>query len=79
MPYSIVDRLTEFGVSHEAVRRLLRDLVVSKACGPDGLSARVLRECADELAAPLCKLFQMSLAAGIFPEQWAEANIVPIF
>ena len=73
------DRLTEFRVSEDNVRILLRNLVVSKACGPDGLSARVLRECADELAAPLCKIFSMSLSSGIFPQQWAEANIVPIF
>ena len=58
--------------------RSLHELVVGKACGPDGLSARILRECADELAVPLCKIFRMSLSKGIFPEQWAEANIVPI-
>ena len=61
------------------MRHLLQQLVVSKACGPDGLSARILRECADELATPLCKIFQMSLKHGVFPEKWAEANIVPIF
>ena len=53
VPFSVENRLSEFGVSEEAVRRLLRELSVSKACGPDGLSARILRECADELAA-LC-------------------------
>ena len=79
VPAYVGDRLTEFRVSEEAVRHLLRNLVVSKACGPDGLSARILRECADELAAPLCKIFRLSLSSGIFPEHWAEANIVPIF
>ena len=54
-------------------------LDAGKACGADGLSAHILRECADELAAPLCKLFTASLNAAIFPEQWSEANIVPIF
>ena len=73
------DTLTDFTVSVEAVRDLLQQLVVSKACGPDGLSARILRECADELALPLSKLYRMSLRHNIFPEQWAEANIVPIF
>ena len=53
--------------------------MVGKACGPDGLSARILRECADELAVPLCKLFQKSLRHETFPAQWAEANVVPIF
>ena len=76
--FSITDKLYDFAMSEELVR-LLQQLVVGKACGPDGLSARILRECAVELAVPLCKLFNMSLRHGIFPEQWAEANIVPIF
>lgn len=66
-------------MSEELVRSLLQQLVVAKACGPDGLSARILRECAHELAIPLCKLYKKSLRHGIFPQQWAEANIVPIF
>ena len=79
VPFSVDDTLVDFSVSEGAVCGLLQDLVVSKACGPDGLSARILRECANELAVPLCKIFRMSLRKGIFPKQWAEANIVPIF
>ena len=78
VPFSTDANLTDFYVSEDTVRRLLQDLVVSKACGPDGLSARILRECANELAVPLCKIFRMSVRKGIFPEQWAEANIVPV-
>ena len=37
------DTMSEFTVSEECVRSLLQQLVVSKACGPDGLSARILR------------------------------------
>ena len=79
IPFSISSTLSDFAMSEEPVRRLLQQLVVGKACGPDGLSARILRECAKELAVPLSKLFQKSLRDGMFPEQWAEANIVPIF
>ena len=78
VPFSVDATLTNFSVTEDSVRRLLQDLVVSKACGPDGLSARILRECANELA-PCANFFRMSLRKGIFPEQWAEANIVPIF
>ena len=79
VPFSVDATLTEFSITEDAVRHSLQDLVVSKACGPDGVSARILRECANELAVRLCKLFRMSLRKGCFPEQWAEANIVPIF
>ena len=79
VPLSVETRLSVFGVSKEVVRRLLRELSVSKACGLDGLSARIICECADELAAPLSELFNISLSSGVFPEQWSEANIVTIF
>ena len=69
---------SRFEASEDSIRSILRSLNVGKACGPDGLSARVLKECADELAVPLCKLFNLSLSRDVFPEQWAEANIVPI-
>ena len=52
---------------------------VNKACGPDGISARIIRECCDELAVPLAKLCSLSFAQGIFPTRWKQANIVPIF
>lgn len=78
VPSCVDATLNDFYVSEDIVRSLLQDLVVGKACGPDGLSARILRECAVELAVPLCKIFRMSLSKGIFPEKWAEANIVPI-
>ena len=52
VPFSVENRLSEFGVSEEVVRDLLRELSVSKACGPYELSARTLLECADELFPP---------------------------
>ena len=73
------DTLSDFAMSEELVRRQLQQLVVAKACGPDGLSARILRECANELAIPLCMIFKKSLRHGIFPEHWSEANVVLIF
>ena len=78
-PVTEADQLSGFTVSVETVRDLLKNLPLGKACGPDGLSSRLLRECSDELAIPLSKIYSSSLSSGIFPEQWAEANIVPIF
>ena len=45
--------LSSFYVPPGRVAQLLRELSPHKACGPDGLSARILRECAEELAIPL--------------------------
>ncbi len=39
-----------FTVSEDDVRRELRRVNVRKAAGPDGITGRVLRSCADQLA-----------------------------
>ncbi|XP_048579037.1 uncharacterized protein LOC125560748 [Nematostella vectensis] len=55
-----------------------RTLDVTKATGPDGISARLLKETAPEIAPSLCKLFNKSLSLGA-PHEWNEANVVPVF
>ena len=57
------------------VRRLLKNLQVTKATGPDDISARVLRECATELAPSLSRLFRMSLRSGRVPAGWKRGRI----
>ena len=52
-----IDNLDRFTVMHETVRGILSSLNVHKACGPDGLSGRILSECADEFSVPLTKLW----------------------
>ena len=51
----------------------------SKATGPDGIPAKVLRKCARVLSPHLSKLFTMSFRRGIVPNEWKCANVVPIF
>jgi len=60
------------------VRRHLSRLEVAKATGPDGIPARVLKECATELAGPLTRLFSLCFRLGIQPTLWKVANVVPI-
>ena len=60
------------------VAQLLRDLCEHEACGPDGLSVRVLRECADELSIPTPMLCEPSVSSRTFPTMWKQANVVPV-
>ena len=39
----------------------------------------MLKECAHELAASLCVLFNKSVRLGRLPEDWKQANITPVF
>ncbi len=54
-----------FTVSEDEVRRELKRVNVRKAAGPDGITARVLRSCADQLAGLFTSIFK-SLATLFF-------------
>lgn len=73
---SVLDDITTTPIE---VRKILNSLNIGKAVGHDGISNRILRECADSLCFPLARLFNMSLQVGDFPTFWKLANVVPIF
>ena len=54
------------------------DSLRSTATGLDRIPAWFLRLGAPVFAAPLARLFQQSLAAGVVPRQWKTAVITPI-
>ena len=56
-------------VTEESIEQELRSLDVHKASGLDGLSPRLLRECASEPTATTCHIFNLSLSTGVFPPQ----------
>ena len=51
----------------------------NKATGPDGISPRILKELAEELAPGLTTIFQSSLATGLVPADWKDAHVTPIY
>ena len=75
---SVNPQLSSFHFTISEVRKILESLDVNKAIGPDGLSPRILRECALELSPSLCLLFNKSLSLGIVPAAWKEANVTPV-
>ena len=54
------------------------DLDITKSCGPDGIPARLLKECANEIAPSLCMMFNTSLKTACLPKEWKEANVTPV-
>ena len=52
---------------------------IHKASGPDGLSARVLKECSSEISPMLALIYNESLAQGTVPDDWRQANVAPVF
>ena len=68
----------EIAVDPKGVIKLLNGLKVHKAPGPDGLSARVLKECS-EIAPILAFIYNESLAQGTVPDDWQQANVAPVY
>ena len=58
---------------------LLSKLSKSKATGLDKISARLLRDCADLIASPLCTIFNQSIISGVFPDEWKLSKVIPLF
>ena len=77
VPFAKMGRSKKTSNENE-VLSLLSALSVWKATGPDGISARLLKECAEVIAPSLTELFNKSLTLGKVPTEWKHANIVPV-
>ena len=69
----------EITVDPNGVLKLLNNLKIHKTFGPDGLSARVLKECSSEIAPILALIYNETLPQGTVPDDWRQANAAPIF
>ena len=72
-------RLCNVRFRPSTVERTLKQLDTSKATGPDGIPARVLKNAATSLALPLSRLFNQCFASGCQPASWKVAWVVPIY
>ena len=63
----------------EEVKDVLQIMNITKACGPDGISPRLLKIASDIIARPLCHIFNLSLVNMYFPLSWKIANVIPVY
>ena len=61
------------------VEELCRGLEPGKGAGWDGVSPRVVRAVARELAGPLSRLFNCCMRGGYYPAFFKVARVVPVF
>ena len=71
-------KISDIEMSVDEMRNLLKSLDTSKACGPDGIPALLLKECCEQVAPSLCAIFNQSLSSSSLPTEWKSADIVPI-
>ena len=75
-PYAAMPQIN---ITIPTVFKLLKNLNVHKATGPDNVSTRLLKTVAAQISPSLTTFFQASLNQGRLPKQWKQANVVPIF
>lgn len=66
-------------ISTFSVYKRLSSLNIWRASGLDGISNRVLKECAGVLSEPLSRIFNYSISSGTFPSQWKRGAITPLY
>ena len=74
------DKLFSFCETTPAhVYLLLSKLSRSKATGPDNIPAKLLKECPDLLCESLSLIFNQSFKTGVFPNDWKNARVSPLY
>ena len=58
--------ISELQISVQEVEIYLRNLDATKACGPDGIPARLLKEYSRSIVPSLCELFNVSLVLKVY-------------
>jgi hypothetical protein len=71
--------MKDIKISEKGVKKELNRLNLCKATGPDKVPVRILKETANIITHILTKIYQQSINTGQIPEDWKNANIVPIF
>lgn len=71
--------MPDIEITNKGVLTLLRKLNPKKAAGPDMISARILKEMAEQCSSYLVVIYKKCLFSGSIPEVWITANVSAIF
>lgn len=66
-------------ITAQEIQLVIRSLKNNKSCGTDQLLNEFFVESFDILSGHLVDLFNAILLSGVFPSQWSEGSIVPLF
>ena len=71
-------KLINMRFTSTTVKEHLQNLNQNKASGPDGISPKMLRETATEIAPILARIYNFSMQTGTYPQRWKTAKVSPI-
>ena len=79
MGTSNTSNIGDIQIDEKGITKLLQHLNINKACGPDNISCRILKEAAEEIAPYLKFIFDRSLELQEVPHDWRTANITALY
>ena len=71
--------MPKIDITISGISKLLSNINPYKACGPDQIKPRILKELHCEIAPVLQIIFNKSLCSGVVPNDWKNANVTPVF
>ena len=72
-------KLHNISVTPKMVKKVIMNLDLSKASGPDCIPVVVLKNCEPKRSYILAKLFNKCLKESCFPYCWKVSSVVPLF
>ena len=70
------NQLSNIQLTPPEVENALNTIDPNKSPGPDKIPGRLLKELAPQIACSLCRLFNLSLSLGVFPDRWKLADLL---
>ena len=70
--------LDNISVTPKMIKKVIMNLDLSKASGPDCIPVVVLKNCEPELSYILAELFNKCLKESCFPDCWKVSLVVPV-
>ena len=72
-------KVHNISVTPKMVRKVVMNLDLSRASGPDFIPVMALKNCELELSYILAELFNKCLKESCFPDCWKVSSVVPVF
>ena len=72
-------KLHNIFLTPKMVKKIIMNLDLSKASGPDCIPVVVLKSCEPELSYILADIFNKCLKESCFPDCWKVLSVVPVF
>ena len=72
-------KLHNISVTPKIVKKVVMNLDLSKASGPDCILVVVLKNCEPELSYILAEIYNKCFKESCFPNCWEVSSVVPVF